>query len=185
MTSIGFNGLKDMKIRSKKFVGKRHVCDIEVENTHTFYASGVVVHNCHTFKIARYLKSTIDDDRLLLHGSDDREEVFHEHITSDRPTVLLSPSMTEGVDLYDDRGRFQIVCKVPFPFLGDKVVRKRMRKQPWWYGYTTAKAIVQSLGRSVRNHDDHAVSYILDGDWETFYGKTKHMFPDDFASLIQ
>lgn len=29
------------------FLGKRAVYDIEVENTHTFIANGVIVHNCH------------------------------------------------------------------------------------------------------------------------------------------
>lgn len=35
-----------MKIVSSKSVGKRHVYDIEIRNTHSFIANDVVVHNC-------------------------------------------------------------------------------------------------------------------------------------------
>jgi len=54
------------------------------------------------------------------------EEVIKFHETSPHPTVLISPSMMEGVDLADDMSRFQILCKVPFPYLGDAAIKKRM-----------------------------------------------------------
>jgi Rad3-related DNA helicase len=88
--------------------------------------------------------------------------------------------MMEGVDLADDASRFQILCKIPFPYLGDLVIKKRMDKNKQWYPYTTAKSIIQSFGRSIRNEKDYAVSYILDSDWERFYSRNKHMFSEDF-----
>ena len=92
--------------------------------------------------------------------------------------------MTEGVDLKDDISRFQIICKVPYPYLGDKLVKKRMYKWRWWYPLQTAKSIVQSVGRSVRSAEDHAVTYILDDDWNRFFSKNSHMFPEDFKKSI-
>jgi len=143
-----------------------------------------VIH-AHTFKIAKYLKEHIKSDRLITHGSDDRIQKLQEHMSSTRPTVLISPSMQEGVDLKDDLSRFQIICKVPYPYLGDKIVKKRMHRWPWWYGLQTAKVIVQALGRSVRSHNDHAVSYILDADWDRFYGKQKELFPATFRNSLK
>jgi Rad3-related DNA helicase len=93
--------------------------------------------------------------------------------------------MSEGVDLKNDLSRFQIVCKVPYPYYGDPLIRKRMNKWKWWYPLQTAKLIVQSVGRSVRNMEDHAVTYILDSDWETFFRRNKDMFPEDFKSCLQ
>jgi Rad3-related DNA helicase len=90
----------------------------------------------------------------------------------------------EGVDLKDNLSRFQIMCKVPFPFLGDAVVVKRMEKNEKWYPYMTAKLIIQSLGRSIRNETDYAVSYILDSDWNRFFNKNKNLFPNEFIALI-
>jgi Rad3-related DNA helicase len=92
--------------------------------------------------------------------------------------------MMEGVDLADDASRFQILCKVPFPYLGDEVVKKRMSRDRSWYTYQTVKSIVQSMGRSIRNETDHAVSYILDADWERFYNMNKKMFPEEFTKAL-
>lgn len=142
-----------------------------------------IIH-CHTFKIANYLKKTIRSKRVLIHNSDNREKILEKHLTSKQPTVLLSPSMTEGVDLHGDRGRFQIICKVPFPYLGDKLIRKKMNKWNWWYPLQTAKTIVQAVGRSVRSDDDHAVTYILDSDWGRFYSSNKKLFPPSFHRSI-
>ena len=156
-----------------------------MKTNHNFVASGVVVHNCHTFKIAKYLRENLKSDRILIHGSEDRVQKLQEHMKSPKPTVLLSPSMQEGVDLKDDLSRFQIICKVPFPYLGDKIVKKRMHRWPWWYPLQTAKTVVQSLGRSIRNHEDHAVSYILDVDWDRFYDRHSDLFPQSFKDSLQ
>jgi len=143
-----------------------------------------IIH-CHTFKIANYLKRNIRDKRLLTHNSDDREEVLKKHMKSKTDTVILSPSMTEGVDLHGDNSRFQVICKVPYPYLGDKLIRKRMNKWEWWYPLQTAKTIVQAVGRSVRSDDDHAVTYILDSDWSYFFKRNKQFFPGGFRDAIK
>jgi ATP-dependent DNA helicase DinG len=142
-----------------------------------------IIH-CHSYKVAHYLKKNIRNSRLLIHGSDNRDLILRKHINSKKPTVLLSPSMTEGVDLKGDISRFQILCKVPYPYLGDKLIKKKMNKWKWWYPLQTAKTIVQSVGRSVRSIDDHAVTYILDSDWIRFYNKNSKYFPTDFKRSI-
>ena len=142
-----------------------------------------IIH-CHSYKISSYIMKNIKNRRLLTHKSEDREDVLNQHISSKEPTVLVTPSMTEGVDLKGELSRFQIICKVPYPYLGDKLVQKRMRKWSWWYPLQTAKTIIQSLGRSIRSADDHAVSYILDSDWDRFYGQQRDMFPESFRDSI-
>lgn len=142
-----------------------------------------IIH-CHSYKVANYLKKNIRSRRLLTHDSSNRDQVLYDHMNSKKPTVLLSPSMTEGVDLKGDASRFQILCKVPYPYLGDKLVRKRMNKWKWWYPLQTIKSIIQSVGRSIRTKEDQAVTYILDGDWERFYGQNHALFPEDFKKTI-
>ena len=142
-----------------------------------------IIH-CHSYKVANYLKKNIRSSRLLSHDSSNRDKVLFDHMNSKKATVLLSPSMTEGVDLKGDASRFQILCKVPYPYLGDKLVRKRMNKWKWWYPLQTIKTVIQSVGRSIRTKEDQAVTYILDGDWERFYDRNKNLFPDDFKKTI-
>lgn len=138
-----------------------------------------IIHT-HSTKVANYIKNNLKSSRLLLAHGVDRDKVLQQHMTSDKPTVLLSPSMAEGVDLKDNLSRFQILCKIPFPYLGDKVVRKKMHKWKWWYDTQTVRTIIQSIGRSIRNENDYAVTYILDSDWERVYKKNTQLFPEDF-----
>jgi len=142
-----------------------------------------IIH-CHTYKIANYLKKNIRSKRILTHNSDNRDEILAKHISSKEPTVLLTPSMTEGVDLKDDASRFQIIVKVPYPYLGDQIIRKRMNKNDKWYPMKTAMTIVQAYGRSVRSIDDSAITYILDSDWKRFYRQNKDVFPAGFHECL-
>lgn len=143
-----------------------------------------IIH-AHSYKIASYIQKHVRSTRLIFHNSENREEMLKKHMRSKKSTVLVSPSMTEGVDLRDDNSRFQIICKIPYPYLGDELVKKRMKKWPWWYPLQTAKSIVQSVGRSIRSEHDHAVTYILDSDWEPFYRRNKPLFPPGFTSCLK
>jgi len=143
-----------------------------------------IIH-CHTYKVANFIKSRIKSNRLLIHKSDNRDEILQKHINAKTPTVLISPSMAEGVDLKDDLSRFQIILKIPYPYLGDPLVRKRMNRWSDWYSLQTAKSILQSIGRSVRSQSDEAVTYILDADWSRFYSKNSNMFPRDFKKALR
>ena len=143
-----------------------------------------IIH-CHSYKIVNYLKNNIRSKRLLTHDSTNREKILAYHQADPRPTILLSPSMAEGVDLKGDASRFQIICKIPYPYLGDKLVKKRMHKWKWWYPLQTAKTIVQSVGRSIRNNEDYAVTYILDAGWDYFFSKNKDIFPSDFRRCLK
>ena len=142
-----------------------------------------IIH-CHSYKISNYILENLQSTRLLSHDSKDRDKILKKHIRSSKPTVLLSPSMEEGVDLKDDKSRFQIICKIPYPYLGDELVVHRMRKWNWWYSFETVKTIVQSIGRSIRSKTDHAKTYILDKCWESFYYQNRKIFPNDFHKLF-
>lgn len=133
----------------------------------------------HTYRIGEHLAKHISNARLMFHNSANREEVLSDFLSdSSDDRVLVSPSMTDGVSLDNDLARFQIICKVPFGYLGDPQVSAKRQRRPSWYELETAKTLMQSFGRAVRNHDDHAVTYVLDGDFDRFYKRTKdRMFP--------
>ena len=138
-----------------------------------------IIHT-HNKKIAEYIRLTVKSRRIKVAYGANRESVLKEHCSSKSDTILVSPSMAEGVDLKGDLSKFQIICKVPFPYLGDKVCRKKMNKWKWWYDTQTIRTIVQSVGRSIRNEEDEAITYILDSDWKRIMNKCYDMFPSDF-----
>lgn len=101
--------------------------------------------------------------------------------------VLFSPSMARGVDLYDDRCRVQIICKCPFPSLGDRQVSSRLRLPggDLWYAVKTARDIVQMTGRGVRSKDDWCVTYIMDQSFpKNIWRRYKALFAEGFVEAV-
>jgi Rad3-related DNA helicase len=107
------------------------------------------------------------------------------HRASPAPTVLVSPSLREGVDLPDDFLRFQVVTKMPYPDLGDPWTAARQARDPRWYALETAKALVQAYGRSCRHAGDHGVTYILDGQFERFLAHYRVLLPPWFLDAVR
>ena len=107
------------------------------------------------------------------------------HRASPFPTVLVSPSLREGVDLPDDELRFQIVTKMPYPDLGDPWTSARQARDPRWYALETAKALVQAYGRSCRHAEDHGVTYVLDGQFSRFLTRYRPLLPPWFLDAAQ
>ena len=146
-----------------------------------------VIH-AHSYKIANFIHRNLPEEvrwRVLTHeGSDGRDAALTRHLTDDEPTILLTPSMTEGIDLADDLARWQVLCKVPYPYLGDKQVAARMERDRDWYDWRTCLSVVQAYGRSVRSAEDHAVTYLLDAGFPEFIRRQQHRLPQWFLEAV-
>ena len=85
--------------------------------------SGII--HTGSFQIAKWLIGEIEDQipqKIVTHTGDDpsSRDACIEEFTSNNgeiPMVLISPSLTEGLDLKDEQARFCIFTKVPYPFL--------------------------------------------------------------------
>jgi ATP-dependent DNA helicase DinG len=102
------------------------------------------------------------------------------HRASPLPTVLVSPSLREGVDLPDDFLRFQVLTKLPYPDLGDPWTAARRERDPRWYAVETAKALLQAYGRSCRHAEDFGVTYVLDAQFARFLQRYRVLLPEWF-----
>ena len=117
--------------------------------------------------------------RLLFpRRADERENVYIDHRKRKDATVILSPSFTEGFDFTDDMARWQVIAKIPFPYLGDKQVSAKKDKDPEWYALRTVGTIVQASGRIVRNETDFGITYITDSDFDFLWERYGYMFPN-------
>lgn len=145
--------------------------------------------HAHSYKISSYIAQHLPkkhQKRLVTHySSDGRDAALEKHVRSKKPTVLLTPSMTEGIDLADELSRWQVICKIPYPYLGDPQVARRKDLDNAWYDWRTCLTVVQAYGRSVRSSDDYAVTYVLDADFETFLKRQRKRLPLWFTEAIQ
>src|SRR5207237_1189052 len=122
---------------------------------------------------------------LFVDSSAGKARALDQHRTSPEPTVLLSPSMREGVDLPDDFLRFQIITKMPYPDLGDPWTAARQARDPRWYALETAKALVQAYGRGCRHAGDHGTTYILDAQLQRFLARYRPLLPPWFLDAAR
>jgi Rad3-related DNA helicase len=139
--------------------------------------------NSGNFKIAEYLVDHLNkrlDFKIFHHNPEsgnNRNDIIDEFVRYKRPSILISPSITEGLDLKDDKGRFSIIAKVPFGYLGDQWIKRRLELSSDWYAAEAAKDIIQAGGRVVRSSSDHGTTYIIDESFRYFYHKNKSLFP--------
>ncbi|MDR2830786.1 MAG: ATP-dependent DNA helicase [Methanobrevibacter sp.] len=140
----------------------------------------------HSYKCQQYITDKILNSRLISHGSQNRERILEYFEKTDEPLVLISPSMSEGIDLPYDKCRFQIIYKVPFPYLGDKQVNQRKKKDQRWYAYKTIMTLMQAYGRGMRAEDDFCYTYILDEDINILFKSPmyKSLVPEFFKEAI-
>jgi Rad3-related DNA helicase len=134
-----------------------------------------IIHTTN-YRITRALEDALGSERRLLfqRSAEDRANIIDRHRSSKDPTVIVSPSMIEGLSLDDDLSRFQVVCKVPYPDTSDPLVGEKSSE---WYDWRTVRTLVQAIGRSVRSHDDWAKTYVLDLAFMDLMERANHMFP--------
>lgn len=146
-----------------------------------------VIH-AHSYRIASFIRQNLPQrhrERLVTHhDSTGRDAALSEHIASPDATVLLTPSMTEGIDLADDLARWQVLCKIPYANLGDAQVRARAEADRGWYDWRTCLSVVQAYGRVVRARDDYAVTYLLDADFPGFLRRQRQRLPSWFLEAV-
>ena len=128
-------------------------------------------------RIARYIRDNMKNPRLTFYKDFTSLESMLEVHRRKAQSIIVASGLKEGVDLYGDLSRLQIICKVPYLDLGDKRTKRRMEVDPTWYGYATTMLLVQSFGRSVRSQTDTAVTYMLDSAFLSFYQRNKRFVP--------
>lgn len=152
------------------------------------YSSDRGIIHTHNFETAELLldKCSQDVKQRFVFQKDYRskEELLYAHANKEG-SIIVAPAMHEGLDLKNDLSRFQIICKMPFPALGDNLqLKARMQVSPDYYDWLTALKLVQSYGRSIRSDEDHADTFILDADFGFFRKKAKKQLPKWFIEAI-
>lgn len=150
------------------------------------YSNDKGIIHCVNYEISNWIKEYYkDNDRLLFHTSDDRDEVLRNHLTSTKPTILVSPSMMTGIDLKDDLSRFQIIMKMPFGNLKSEKIKKRLKDNKEWYAWDCCSNLIQMTGRSVRSMDDFCDTFILDDSFSNVLKFNYKYLPEYFTEAIK
>ena len=159
-----------------------------ISNIMNMYVGKRGIIQTGNYAIAKAIKDNIDPinkERLLVYtDSSNKDDMIDIHRIKD-DTVLVGPSLIEGLSLDDDLCRFQIIAKVPYPSLTDKFVEEKMKLDEQWYTDRTAMSILQGVGRGVRNNNDWCVTFILDRCFNQVVYRSNSMFDSTFLSRVQ
>jgi ATP-dependent DNA helicase DinG len=161
--------------RAVDAVMTRHANERGVVHTTSYQQANYIIEHVSERNRARLVSTE---------GSQARTELLHTHGATGA-SVLISPSLYQGVDLKDDLARFQVIVKVPFSDLSDRRTQVKMNRSRGWYDWQTALRLVQTYGRSVRSETDHAVTYILDSNFSSFVKAHREMFPQYFLEALE
>ena len=123
--------------------------------------------------------------RLLLYENSLEKTNFIKIHEKSNNTILIGPSLSEGIDLPGDLCRFIIILKVPYASLKDKLVKAKMELFPSWYKADASNTIIQGIGRGNRSKDDWCITYIVDGCFGSLYTATKEQYPKELQDRIK
>lgn len=144
-----------------------------------------IIHT-HSLEITEKLKPLLQENNRFLFRDriTTNEEIIQQHLNSSEPTVLISPSLTHGVDLKDELARFCIIVKLPYLPLNDRRIKRKFTLDKEWYENTMLNNLVQMCGRTTRSKNDFSSTYLLDGHAPRVITKCKNKLPKYFLDRI-
>ena len=157
------------------------ICSTKFQNQR-----GLIQTGSYAFAKKLYDEAPIDiKQRMLVYnGSREKTSMIKIHQMS-KNTILVGPTLNEGIDLPGDECRFIIIMKVPYPNLGDRYVKEKIKYFPLWYNSSTSNQIIQGIGRGIRYDGDWCVTYIFDGCFWNLYNSTKDQYSEELQKRIK
>ncbi len=138
-----------------------------------------------SFAVAEMLSKAVPKQtKIFLHKPGEKiDKIIKEFKAYKGKSILISPSIYEGLDFADDLSRYQIIVKAPYPSLGEKRMAHIANKYPEIYRIMTLMKIVQGIGRSCRNKDDYCITFILDSNAESLFKSPLNVWRNQFTIL--
>lgn len=158
---------------------------IEVSKNHV--GESGIVHTA-SYDLAMKIYENVDKhtrQRMLIYNGTQEKKQILEYLKQSKDKILVGPSLLEGLDLKDNWSRFNIFAKVPYLSLGDAFVKAKLNINPGWYKWKAIINLLQGVGRSVRNENDWAITYILDASLSDLIHNNRKSFPKEFMQRIR
>lgn len=170
---------KDARFRYAKPMAER------IKQLHDTYSEKTIVH-CGNYQIARL----IDEHLCRLHNTvfvqapDMRNVILRDWMKSS-DGIFLSVAFEQGLNLEGPEYPMNVICKVPFPNLGDEWIQARNSFDNWYYyNLATIIQVEQACGRTTRNPTDMSETHILDASFGSLYNRTKSFWMPWFKEAL-
>ena len=165
----------------------QHIADIVGEVMRKFPDVKGLIHTPSYYlndDLIKHLDCGISN-RVKTHGKSDFRESLESFYASDMPLVFFSPICQEGVDFKDDRARFQVILRIPYPSMESRIVKALADENYAWYNRKALQAFGQQTGRINRSEKDHGVTILVDDRFPAFIRKNSSKLPKWFLDAIR
>ncbi len=170
------------------------MAEVVHDYVHRYSSVKGVIHVAATNQVDRVTRHTRGcpecRDRLLMPNANrnrTRASLLEEFRRAPPGTWLCHYSVGEGEDFTGDLGRIQLIAKLPWPDLSDKLTRLRMEEPgigSRMYAATTLAKIAQTAGRVMRHDKDFGETVVLDGSFARLWKWHQDLAPDWFKEVL-
>jgi len=144
----------------------------------------IVIHSVNNF-IRDVLASVLESNGYNVIVTENLEKDFQKWLNT-KEGIIISSSLSEGVDLKYDIARVQILVKMPIPDTRKDAYSRWMKSNDIEiYNYYIAQKMVQISGRICRAHDDVGVTIVLDRRGITHLRKYKDLYPKYYLTAAR
>lgn len=137
-----------------------------------------------SYEAAEQIVARIGGARLVTHSKSDTQDKLQAFYDSTEPLVFVSPVCQQGVDFKEDRARFQIIVRVPYPNTSDPFVAHKVKTDFQWYNYQALVVFGQMLGRVNRSEQDYGATFLMDSRFNKFITKNMRTIPKWVTNAI-
>ena len=174
----GFNSNRKPNWQNKKALDKIN----EIINHH--YGEKGVIHTSSNAQ-AWWIKKSLNNTLMRVAQGATREDTIKKFEDSHKALILIGAGLKDGVDFKDDKCRYQILFKMPFPSLASAQINIRKHYDKTWYAYQTIMPLMQAYGRGIRDMDDYCTMYVLDSDFDSLLHNYRYLFNEYFLEAVQ
>jgi ATP-dependent DNA helicase DinG len=121
--------------------------------------------------------NALKDKRLVYHERDNFLTKLNKFFDTKDNKIFVSPTCQQGVDFKDDRARFQVIIRVPYPNTNDVFIQHKLKKDFLWYNYQTLVTFGQQIGRINRSDSDFGATILIDERFRRFILQNKKALP--------
>jgi Rad3-related DNA helicase len=130
-----------------------------------------------SYAASEQIKNALNDPRVVNHTAHDFLTKLEDFFKEKEPKIFISPVCQQGVDFKEDRARFQIIVRVPYPSTNSKFYEDKVKNDFPWYNYQALVTFGQELGRVNRADSDYGATFLVDERFNKFISRNSKALP--------
>lgn len=148
-----------------------------------------IIHTVSYARAQQIANASRERSRFIVPTSGRELKQALDYFRDQRPSsgaVLLSPSVTTGLDFPMQDAEYQIIAKMPFPDTRSAIMKARIQHTPGYRDHVWTQSLVQACGRLNRSELDQGETFICDdhAKWALRHAYRQHLLAAWFWDAV-